>query len=339
VTATVSQTPSARADLILAFRAEGNRLPLFCVHPAGGLANIYQHLAESLPADLPVHGLQSRAIAQGVAEQISLARLAADYATEIVERQPSGPYRLLGFSLGGILALAVTTVLEGRGERVDLLGVVDSDLSLTLPGRRTGAYVTQHIVDMYRTFAREFAPLRRLEPATLEEHATDLASRVLAAPASARGATIVRWLTERGLLAPSVSAALLERYFSLFDAHVALVEGFDPPAVQAPIVLWHRGQASNGESDRIGPWRRCVGSLFEERSIEGSHYDLLYPPLVTRLAAELDEVLRRAEDHGGTGSVVTSIPGRGAPVAAAYLGASVRDRAPSARSTPARRGR
>ena len=339
VTATASQTPSARADLILAFRAEGNRLPLFCVHPAGGLANIYQHLAESLPADLPVHGLQSRAIAQGVAEQISLARLAADYATEIVERQPSGPYRLLGFSLGGILALAVTTVLEGRGERVELLGVVDSDLSLTLPGRRTGAYVTQHIVDMYRTFAREFAPLRRLEPATLEEHATDLASRVLAAPASARGATIVRWLTERGLLAPSVSPALLERYFSLFDAHVALVEGFHPPAVQAPIVLWHRGQASNGESDRIGPWRRCVGSLFEERSIEGSHYDLLYPPLVTRLAAELDEVLRRAEDHGGTGSAVTSIPGRGAPVAAAYLGASVRDRAPSARSTPARRGR
>ena len=175
-------------------------MPLFCVHPAGGLANVYQHLAESLPADLPVHGLQSRAIAQGVAEQISLARLAADYATEIVERQPSGPYRLLGFSLGGILALAVTTVLEGRGERVELLGVVDSDLSLTLPGRRTGGYVTRHIVDMYRTFAREFAPLRRLEPATLEEHATDLASRVLAAPASARGATIVRWLTERGLL-------------------------------------------------------------------------------------------------------------------------------------------
>ena len=157
--------------------------------------------------------------------------------------------------------------------------------------------MTQHIVDMYRTFAREFAPLRRVEPAKLEEPATDLASRVLAAPASARGAAIVRWLTERGLLAASVSPAMLERYFSLFDAHVALVEGFHPPAVRAPIVLWHRGQASNGESDRIGPWRRCVGSLFEERSIEGSHYDLLYPPLVTRLAAELDEVLRRAEDH------------------------------------------
>ena len=50
------------------FAPRGNRAPLFCVHPAGGLANIYQHLAESLPADLPVQGLQSREIAQGVAD-------------------------------------------------------------------------------------------------------------------------------------------------------------------------------------------------------------------------------------------------------------------------------
>jgi thioesterase domain-containing protein/acyl carrier protein len=329
VTAAAPQGPAA--DRILVLRAGGNRAPLFCVHPAGGLANIYQNLAEGLPADLPVRGLQSREIAQGVADEISIARLAADYATEIVEQQPNGPYRLLGFSLGGILALAVTAALEARGERVELLGVVDSDLSLTLPGRRSGAVVTQHIIDMYRTFAREFTLLRRVDPAQLEETASDLASRVLAEPPGARGAAIVGWLTERGLLAPGISPAMLERYFSLFDAHVALVEGFHPVPVRAPIVLWHRGPIANGDSDRVGSWKLLAAGPFEERTIEGGHYDILYPPLVARLAAELDEVLRRAE--------LTSIPDRCAPGAAAYLEASARNREPSARSTPARRDR
>src|SRR5262249_39495593 len=279
------QAPAVERTLVL--RAGGNRAPLFCVHPAGGLANIYQHLADGLPTDLPVRGLQSREITEGVAEEVSIPRPAADYASAIVEQQPDGPYRLLGFSLGGILALAVTAALESRGERVALLGVVDSDLSLTLPGRRSGAFVTQHIVDMYRTFAREFTVLRRVDPAQLEEPASDLASRVLAEPPGARGAAIVGGLTERGLLAPGTPPPMLERYFSLFDAHVAIVEGFQPPAVRAPIVLWHRGATGNGDSDGVGSWRLLAAGPFEERTVEGSHYDILYSPLVDRLAAEL----------------------------------------------------
>jgi hypothetical protein len=184
---------------------------------------------------------------------------------------------------------------------------------------------------MYRTFAREFTLVRRIDPAQLEEQAADLASRVLAEPPGARGAAIVGWLRGRGLLAPGISPALLERYFSLFDAHVALVEGFQPPPVRASIVLWHRGPAANGDSDRVGPWKLLAAGPFEERTIEGSHYDILYPPLVARLAAELDEALRHAE--------LTSIPVRSVPEVAACLEASARNREPSARSTPARRDR
>jgi len=286
------------AERMLAFRRDGARSPIFCIHPAGGLANIYKHLAERLPPDLPVYALQSRAIAEGLAEQRSLGALAADYATQIVERQPNGPYRLLGFSLGGILALAVARALEDRGERAEFLGAIDSDLSLTRATRRTDAYVKRHIVDMYGTFAREFTVLRRLDPQALEQEAADLAARVIAAPASRRSAAIVDWLTEREHLVPGISPALLERYFSLFDAHVALVEGFSAPAVSAPIVLWHRGDCGEGESDRVGAWKCRSDAAFEERRIEGGHYDLMYPPLVERVAVELDQALRRVERRG-----------------------------------------
>lgn len=293
--AAAARSEEARAERIVSFRADGIRPPLFCIHPAGGLANIYKHLAEELPADLSIHALQSRAIAEGVAEERSIAALAEEYATRIVECQPSGPYRLLGFSLGGILAVAVARVLEERGETIGLVGLIDADLSLTVPGRRTDTYVKQHIVDMYGTFARELGVLRHLDRAALDEEAADLAARVIAAPASERSAAIVGWLTGRGHLVPGISAALLERYFSLFDAHVALVEGYAPAVIGAPLVVWRRGHAGNGESDAVSPWRRYSRSAVEERVIEGNHYDLMYPPLVVRLAVDLDAALRRTE--------------------------------------------
>jgi hypothetical protein len=96
------------------------------------------------------------------------------------------------------------------------------------------------------------------------------------------------------------------------------VEGFRPTPVAAPIVVWHRGPASNGESDRPARWKLLAAGPFEERTIEGGHYDLLYPPLVVRLAAEVDEILGRAE--------LSSTPVRSAPVAAAYHEASARNR-------------
>src|SRR5262249_41887381 len=163
----------------------------------------------------------------------------------------------------------------------------------------------------------EFTVLRPVEPAEFEEPASDLASRVLGEAPGARGAAIVGWLTERGLLAPGISPAMLERYFSLFDAHVALVEGFHPAPVRAPIVLWHRGRTGNPGSERVAPWRPLAAGPFEERTVEGSHYDVLYPPLVARLAAELDEILR--------GTEISSIPDRYAPGDAACLEASARN--------------
>ena len=56
---------------------------------------------------------------------VSIVAMAADYARHIRRRQPMGPYRLLGWSLGGTLAVAVAQVLESQGQEVELCGLVD----------------------------------------------------------------------------------------------------------------------------------------------------------------------------------------------------------------------
>nr|WP_280471415.1 non-ribosomal peptide synthase/polyketide synthase [Nocardia cyriacigeorgica] len=116
----------AALDVLLPLRAEGEAEPLFCVHPMYGLAWSYAGLAGHMPDGVPLYGLQSPALSGEGELPETLAELAHRYLTEIRTVQPHGPYRLLGWSLGGVLAHAIATELQAAGEQVSLLAMLDS---------------------------------------------------------------------------------------------------------------------------------------------------------------------------------------------------------------------
>ncbi|ANB09091.1 hypothetical protein SAM40697_5134 [Streptomyces ambofaciens] len=112
---------------MLPLRAGGDgRAPVFCLHPALGLGWCYGRLAAQLPSALPVYALQARGLLGQEAPAESLDAMIDDYCAQIREVQPEGPYRLLGWSMGGLLAHRVATRLQRVGQRVDLLAIVDA---------------------------------------------------------------------------------------------------------------------------------------------------------------------------------------------------------------------
>ncbi|MEU9609745.1 amino acid adenylation domain-containing protein [Streptomyces sp. NPDC048057] len=112
---------------LLALRTSGDREPLFCVHPVGGLSWDYFGLLGGLAADRPVYALQAPGMEGDAAELPgSVEETARDYVERIRAVQPSGPYHLLGWSFGGLVAHAMATVLQDAGERVELLALLDS---------------------------------------------------------------------------------------------------------------------------------------------------------------------------------------------------------------------
>ncbi|MFC4124654.1 amino acid adenylation domain-containing protein [Nocardia rhizosphaerae] len=111
--------------------------PLFCVHPMYGLSWCYAGLAKYIPARRPIFGLQSPALSEAGYLPGTLAEMARRYVAEIRAEQPHGPYRLLGWSLGGVLAHAVATELQAAGERVALLAMLDSHPDIDVPDFHT----------------------------------------------------------------------------------------------------------------------------------------------------------------------------------------------------------
>nr|WP_267909154.1 non-ribosomal peptide synthetase [Antrihabitans sp. YC2-6] len=112
-------------SVIIPLRPTGSKAPLFCIHPGIGLSWGYAGLTQHLDSDRPVYGVQLPMIGGG-ADFESIEQLAAHYVDHIRRVQPEGPYNLMGWSLGGVIAQAMAVELRQRGADVDTLAVLDS---------------------------------------------------------------------------------------------------------------------------------------------------------------------------------------------------------------------
>ncbi|MEU2180723.1 amino acid adenylation domain-containing protein [Streptomyces thermolilacinus] len=122
----IQQTSESGTGVLLPLRASGGEPPLFCVHAAAGLAWGYAGLTAPLGADRPVYGLQARGLDGTEALPVSLREMAADYLDHVRSVQPTGPYHLLGWSFGGVVAHEMAVQLEERGESVETLAILDA---------------------------------------------------------------------------------------------------------------------------------------------------------------------------------------------------------------------
>jgi len=103
-------------SVLLPIRPNGDGPALFCIHPASGLSWSYMPLARYVPEHFRLYGLQARALDGTTGFPCSLRDMAADYVEQIKTVQPTGPYRLLGYSFGGIVAQEMAVQLREQGE-------------------------------------------------------------------------------------------------------------------------------------------------------------------------------------------------------------------------------
>ncbi|MGW2489088.1 non-ribosomal peptide synthetase [Streptomyces sp. NPDC001606] len=118
--------PADDFAVLLPLRTKGDRPPLFCVHPGFGLSWSYAALMRRLDPAQPVYALQARGITAADEMAGSYAELLDDYLGQIRAVRPHGPYRLLGWSFGGLVAHSLAARLQAEGETVELVAMLDT---------------------------------------------------------------------------------------------------------------------------------------------------------------------------------------------------------------------
>ncbi len=126
--------PSKSASCLVSIRSEGRRVPLFCLPHVGGDLLLYHRLAKYLDSEQPVYGLE---ISKEVL-QYSMEETASLYIEDIRGRLPSGPFGLLGFSSGGLMAFEMARQLHEMNFEVPYLGILDTTMIGHVKGKMPG---------------------------------------------------------------------------------------------------------------------------------------------------------------------------------------------------------
>ncbi|NHB57257.1 amino acid adenylation domain-containing protein [Acinetobacter sp. 194] len=104
----------------------GSSTPLFCFYPGSGSAWQYTVLNRYLDPEIPIIGFQSTRPNGLLAKCKSMDELIEKQIALLFLQQPQGPFRLLGYSLGGTIAYAIAVRLQELGYEVDYLGLLDT---------------------------------------------------------------------------------------------------------------------------------------------------------------------------------------------------------------------
>ncbi len=103
-----------------------DKTPIFLVHGIGGHVMELTRLGRSIAPDRRVFAIQARGL-DGIETAIdSIEEMAEYYLEAIRQEQAEGPYLLVGYSFGGMVALEMARRIEAAGETVGLLAFVDA---------------------------------------------------------------------------------------------------------------------------------------------------------------------------------------------------------------------
>ena len=109
-------------DILMPVNPQGNKVPLFIIHGDNSNYIISEYLGE----DQPVYGFfHPGSEGEGVKYK-SVRQMASAYLEQMLAVWPSGPYFLLGYSFGGIIAFEMAVQLQKMGKEVPFLVLIDT---------------------------------------------------------------------------------------------------------------------------------------------------------------------------------------------------------------------
>jgi acetoacetyl-CoA synthetase len=122
----LEQPEPPRVPPLLLLKAGTVQPPVFIAHGLGDTVFDLFRLVNTIESPHPIYGMQAKGI-DGVDPPLaSVEEMAQVHLEAIKQMQPRGPYFLIGYSLGGLVALEIAQRLSAGAEKVALLALVDS---------------------------------------------------------------------------------------------------------------------------------------------------------------------------------------------------------------------
>jgi amino acid adenylation domain-containing protein len=271
---------------VLLIQPQGNAIPLFCLPGANGHGLYFQDLAINLE-NHPVYSLETPG-RNGIDKVPKSVEIHAIQLIDLLHhQQPQGPYILTGYSSGCAVAFEMACQLEKRGEKVELLAILDAGL-VTHP-----EYLTKRTdIDWI------WQLLQRIEAVKGVSLGLEYADLAAQSDEQARWDLAAEFLYKKNVLPEYSSLDLLKTNMQVMKQLTINYANYRPShQISAPIVLFRAEEVyevvlqeiraiSNYDLPDWG-WQPYTENPVKVISVPGNHGRMLYEPNVKTLASHL----------------------------------------------------
>jgi len=263
--------PRSIHPLLALLKSTGDRRPIFMIHPPGGIVMCYRELAARVDPQQPLIAIRSRGLHGDEPLPTSIEEAASDYIAAMRTIQPNGPYRLGGWSLGGLFALEMAMQLLAGGEVVEQLLLLDTAMpegaSQLVPMDELVNAGSEYGVNLSLSELNALHPDEQLP--LLWQHAKSLGVLQDETP-------------------PEVVSQVLQDLKSLFHHHMELATRYQVRLYPGEITLIRPTEVP--VEQRIAPDRgwRFVANQVTVRYVSGHHHSMVQMPHVIELATQIE---------------------------------------------------
>lgn len=274
---------------VVGLQAGGSRPPFFCVHPISGEALPYHTLARYLDPDQPAYAFQAPGL-YGEAQPLArLEDLAALYVESLQQLQPEGPYRLGGWSLGGLVAFEMAQQLAAQAQRVSRLVIMDTCLEI----------FQDHSHDDLTGLLNQWTDIGEKMPGVgMTRNEDQRLSVDFDSPEfEAQVEQLLAEARRLGRLNSKITPAQARSHLQVYQANIQAARAYVPKPYGGSITFF-RSQTqfvvqNQGLVEPTQRWRELAAGGVEVHLIPCEHFQMLEAPYVQTLARQLQSCLEK----------------------------------------------
>jgi thioesterase domain-containing protein len=263
-------------------RATGSERPLFLVHDGTGSVAYARALHPHLDAEIPVYALPAPDASEPQLRTVE--GMATRLARMILEVQPRGPYRLAGWSFGGMLAYETATQLIGLDQAVELVGMMDTPFLFGVRAAEDARNERALVLHGLRMAVSEDGASASPAPGD--------ASGDEAGPADDGDleALVAGW-REKGLVSADTTVEHAREIRDRLRAHRAALREYFPQPIPIPVHLFS-AQESPAADPRRGWQALLPDAVLKVTPVPGTHLSMVGAENVRALGEALSREIR-----------------------------------------------
>ncbi|MFE3498557.1 alpha/beta fold hydrolase [Kitasatospora sp. NPDC059146] len=252
----------------------GSGPAVLCLPPIGGDILCYAALAGALDTDRPVYAAAVPGLHDDRAPLRTAGELAEHFLGLLAAGGVAGPVTLVGWSLGGVVAVEMAHRLAATGPRPE---VVLIDTPMPGPGDEDA--------DLTAEFSRYLA--------AAAGHIGSVGTTKVECPDDG---ALWAWVRQQGIIGPELDESRFGAMVEVFRTNVGVLARPGVPGYDGEVLYL---AAERDVADRRWvPWETALSAGLTVRLVPGDHFSVMTRPRVRRIAEEIDTWWKRRPTHG-----------------------------------------